>query len=304
MATSQVLNSLCACPTGMTWFPYAGGCGCDLNNKKMLSYDTNLGKYSCITCALVNSFSGECQCPYQYQLYDSKSNFCVDCRGLPLSTIVNSECVCNEGYGWDFSSLPIRCVQRLPKGVGYYSPSTNTYSQCTSLSTSVSECQSCQLSSGYLWIYNSKQCVKCSDVAGTGGGALANIYGCYCLNQYEFDPISLTCTKPLCDPGVIYNFETSACDICDPTYSITLNGHCYYCPADKNSIGFASSPSSCACKLNLIWDGSKCLDSSCDIATSVLVHSVCYKCPVTDRGTGVSNGTHCGCSNHYIWKTT
>lgn len=90
MATSQVVNSACACQSGMLWFPYAGGCACDLNNKKILSYDANSAIYSCTTCTLLNSFTGECQCPYQYQLYDSKNNLCIDCRGLAFSSIVNS----------------------------------------------------------------------------------------------------------------------------------------------------------------------------------------------------------------------
>lgn len=110
--------------------------------------------------------------------------------------------------------------------------------------------------------------------------------------------------KPLCDPGVIYNFDSSACDVCDPTYSIALNSQCFYCPSDKNSIGYASSQTSCACKSNLKWDGSACLTTSCDMTINILINSVCFKCPTTDKGTGVSNGTHCGCTNKYIWITS
>lgn len=293
----------------MTWYPNRGGCGCNLADNMMLGYSTSTSTYSCKSCNWIYTSSNKCACPSNYQVLDSLTNTCTDCRNFPNAAYdsTTKKCNCNSGYSWNYDTFPMTCKLSsfVNVGTGYYSPKTSTSIQCSTLSgTALDACNSCTTAGGYVWIINNNVCVKCSEVTDATGVAVEN--GCVCTTGKYFDAIKMACVTSTCAAGYIYNPNSGACDICDPIKSVMVSGSCVSCVADSKSLGYAKSSSECACESGSTWSNGACGDGSCDTAKSIWIGSLCFACPTTNKGTGLpTNGnTKCGCTNNYIWVAT
>ena len=273
----------------------------------MLTYSS--GTYSCKSCNWVYTSSQTCACPAYYQIYDSTTNTCTDCRNFPNSVYdsTNRVCNCNSGYSWSYDTFPLSCVKSdfVKVGTGFYSPKTSASTLCSTLSgTALDACNSCTTAGGYVWIINNNVCLKCSGVTDATGVAVEN--GCLCVSGKYFDAIKMACVASSCTAGFTYNPNSGACDLCDPVKSVKVAGLCVSCVADSKSLGYAKTSSECACKSGSTWNDGACGDGSCDTSKSIWIGTICFKCPTTNKGTGLpTNGnTECGCTNNYRWVAT